>query len=499
MVAPATSSTLRKWLIPDIALVLAAITMLYCLISFGGMQQFFRDSDSGWHIRNGERVLASGQVPQTDPFSFSKPNGAWFAWEWLADCTMAKAHEWDGLRGVFLLYLGVLGLVTWLWVQLLWTVKTWFLVAAVSAWVMLTTSSIHWLARPHLYGWVFLLLVVILCERPSARLNWKTILLVFIGSILWANMHASFFLGTAIFALYAGEKWLRGDLAWKPLGVCALVSFAAGFINPYGWHVHQHIISYLQDKELLSRIGEFQTFNFHVDGAEALVVGLVLVAVGIGLSIEQGNFARGILCLVLFTGALRSARGLPLLVLVGLPLALSSICRAIENAKGLPSFVRDFANYNANLRKMDANFRGYALVPVLLVLFVITSRSALFSKPTGFPEGTYPVALSAQIEKLPEDARLFSTDKFGGYLIYRFDGRRKVFFDGRSDYYGANFFKDYLLIPEVKPGWEAQWNRWNFTHALVPKDSTLTEMLPVKGWRQIGKDETAILFEKGSQ
>ena len=27
------------------------------------------------------------------------------------------------------------------------------------------------------------------------------------------------------------------------------------------------------------------------------------------------------------------------------------------------------------------------------------------------------------------------TDKFGGYLIYRFEGRRKVFFDGRSDFY----------------------------------------------------------------
>ena len=151
MVAPASSSSLRKWLIPDIALVLSAITMLYCLTSFGGMQQMFRDSDSGWHIRNGERVLASGQLPQADPFSFSKPGEAWFAWEWLADCTMAKAHQWDGLRGVFFLYVGVLGLVSWLWFRLLWTVNTWFIVGAASTWVMLTTSNIHWLARPHLF------------------------------------------------------------------------------------------------------------------------------------------------------------------------------------------------------------------------------------------------------------------------------------------------------------------------------------------------------------
>ena len=187
MVASATSSPLRKWLIPDIALVLSAITMLYCLISFGGMQQLFRDSDTGWHIRNGERVLATGQVPQTEPYSFSKPGLAWFAWEWLADCTMAKAHRWDGLRGVFFLYLAVLGLVSWLWFRLLWTVNTWFIVAATSTWVMLTTTNIHWLARPHLFGWVFLLLVVILCERESAKLNSKSLALVFLGSVLWAT------------------------------------------------------------------------------------------------------------------------------------------------------------------------------------------------------------------------------------------------------------------------------------------------------------------------
>jgi hypothetical protein len=59
--------------------------------------------------------------------------------------------------------------------------------------------------------------------------------------------------------------------------------------------------------------------------------------------------------------------------------------------------------------------------------------------------------------------------------------------------------KDYLVIPEVKSGWEKQWNRWNFTHALVPVGSALADRLPLKGWREIGKDQTAILFEKGPQ
>ena len=45
---------------------------------------------------------------------------------------------------------------------------------------------------------------------------------------------------------------------------------------------------------------------------------------------------------------------------------------------------------------------------------------------------------------LPANARILAPDKYGGYLIYHFAGARKVFFDGRSDYYGSNYMKNYL-------------------------------------------------------
>ena len=84
------------------------------------------------------------------------------------------------------------------------------------------------------------------------------------------------------------------------------------------------------------------------------------------------------------------------------------------------------------------------------------------------------------------------------WMIYRFAGKRKVFFDGRSDYYGAQFMKDYLMLPDAKPGWEPYWKQWNFTHALIPKENSLAEVLPMKGWREMGRDESAILYEKGT-
>jgi hypothetical protein len=484
------SANLRRWLTPDISLVLSLIVMLYCLTSFDGMRTLFRDSDSGWHIINGQRVMATGMAPQAEPFSFSKPGGAWFAWEWLADVVMAWAHGWDGMRGVFFLYLFTLGAVTWLWFRLVWAQNVWFLLGVASTWLMLTTTNIHWLARPHLFSWVFLLLALLVAEHAPERLNWRWVVGVAVGGVLWANIHGSFFVGVLIFALYAGQAaWERSPKA-RAQAVFAGLTLAASFVNPYGWHVHEHIVNYLQDKELLSRVGEFQTFNFHTEGAEALVVAMVVAAAGISLNVMQGQYARGVLCLILFAGALRSARGLPMLALLALPLALGAICRVLE---GLP-WLDAVRVYNRNLRAMEAGFRGYLLMPLVAVGLLWLGRSALFPLPAGFPAAAFPVKLSEEVAKLGPEARIFSTDKFGGYLIYRFAGERKVFFDGRSDYYGAQFLKDYLLLPDGKPGWREQWARWGFTHALLPKEAALNEVLPMLGWTRVGSDEAGHLY-----
>jgi hypothetical protein len=497
---PQPENPWKRWLIPDLAFTLSTIMTIYCLTSFAGMQSFFRDSDAGWHIRNGEKIVATGAVPVREPYSFSKPGGDWYAWEWLADVTMGLAHRWDGARGVFFLYLAVLAVVARMWFELCWTCGVWFLPAVVGAWIMLTTSTIHWLARPHLYGWLFLLAAVLLAETASnKRKAWWMAGVAALG-VLWANMHASFFLGVAIFGLYACEAFVRRETHARTLALWAGLLAATSFVNPYGWRVHEHIVRYLGDTELLAKVGEFQSFNFHIEGAQAIVLAMLIAAAGAALNAIDGRWARAVLSAVLFVGALRSARGLPLVALVAVPMGLGAMCHAVRGARASGRWAewRDgFARYNDNLRLLDMRFRGWALAPIVFAALVFVGRSPLFSVPAGFQPDVYPVRLSDEIAKLPAAARLFSSDKFGGYLIYRFDGERKVFFDGRSDYYGAKFLNDYLLIPDAKPGWEAQWAKWNFTHALVPKDSAISLWLPVKGWKKIGEDKVALLYERG--
>jgi len=160
---------LPRLLLPDLSAVLTVATLYYCLFVFGAGERLFRDSDSGWHIRNGEWILAHHALPTSDPYSFSKEGQPWFAWEWGSDVLMGWAHRWDGLRGVAVVFAVAIALCTWLWCRLQLALGGDFFIAALLAPPFLTTASLHWLARPHVLSWVFLLAALWYAERTSAE------------------------------------------------------------------------------------------------------------------------------------------------------------------------------------------------------------------------------------------------------------------------------------------------------------------------------------------
>jgi hypothetical protein len=209
----------------------------------------------------------------------------------------------------------------------------------------------------------------------------------------------------------------------------------------------------------------------------------------------QRRLDRFLLAMLLIGWALRSARGLPIVALVLLPLANAAITRALHEAGGLQTGVRRaldrFLQYSANLRHLDAGVHGLFWAPVaVLAAFTLLPVGA-----TGFPPDQFPVAAAAH---LPPGARVLAPDKFGGYLIYRFAGERKVFFDGRSDLYGAEFLRRYGRLVQVRPGWEEELARHRFTHALLPNDYSLVPALAARGWKILYRDGTATLLAPGT-
>jgi hypothetical protein len=445
-----------RWWVPDLAMVAACVTLFYCVFLFQGYQKLFRDSDAGWHIRNGEAILATGTVPHTDPYSFTRAGRPWFAWEWLTDLITGALHRAGGLNAVALFYAAAIAFGVWLWFRLHWALGGNFLIACAMAPLLLSTCNIHWLARPHVLGWLFVLWAMFPAGLPATAAM----------TVLWANIHPSFFLGIL------GRAGLRPALLAKH----AAVILAAGLVNPYGPALYTHLYRYLTDSALLSRIGEFQSFDFHAEGTGQIIATVILGMIGGTLAFTQKRYHHFAIAVVITAMALRSARALPLCALILLPIA---------NAAIAPWCGKRFNRYAANLRALDAGCRGLWLAPVVLALVWMLMPKA------GFPSDQFPVAA---YDHIPPGARLFAPDKYGGYLIYRSNGAMKVFFDGRSDLYGAEFLKQYARLTQVRPGWQEIWNSYRFTHALLPIDYSLIPALEQLGWRVIYRDKTACLM-----
>jgi hypothetical protein len=505
----ATVGRVPQFLLPNLAVLLVVATLVYSLFVFGGGEQFFRDSDTGWHIRIGEWILDHQALPSTDPFSFSKGGQPWIEWEWGSDVLLGWAHRVDGLRGVTALIALAISACMWLCCRLAFVARGDFLLIALLAPPMITTVSLHWLARPHVFSWLFVVGAVWYAEVVPTRFRLPHLIAVAGLSALWANLHASFFLAPVIALIYAGSHFIR-PLLW-PLDQqeerararwfvwLAVAAVAGSLLNPYGWKLHAHVFSYLLQDDLTSRVAEFQSFNFHDKDATQVALTMGLATAGGIFALSQKKLAHFLLAALFLWSGLRSARVLPLVALVILPLANGAFTEALHRVRSLrPPLTRalDAAlSYSYRLRLIDQRVNGVGFCVLAVVASLLVLSSAAFSNGIGFSPSRFPVAAAQSVEKLPADARLVATDSYGGYLIYRFNGARKVFFDGRSDFYGVDFMKQYLVLISARPGWQDIVRSYHLTHALLPQDSALKAALEQAGWATLYKDDVATLLE----
>lgn len=497
------SAAWQRWIFPDLALVFAAVALFRCLLMFNGAGQSFTDSDTGWHIRTGERIIAGGGLPRTDPYSFARSGEPWFAWEWGADLIMGGLHMAGGLPLVAGFYGFAVALCAWLWMQLCWRAGGNFLLAAAAAPLALTAMMLHYHARPHIVGWVLLL-----CAVTYAESHRRSLVAVACASAFWANLHASFFLTPAVALIYAAGHALqpflwncqarREDAVWflKAAGV----SLAATLLNPYGIELHAHTIRFLLDGELLSQIAEFQSFNFHAPGAERIVILFAICAAGASSLLARRRLPQFLLSVLFLVLALRSARVIPLLACIVLPLSIGGITDVLRGAFGVNAALRRrldaFLRYGDNLRQFDARFNGATVAVIALCFALAFLRTPSAAARAQFSAATFPVVAAEAVQRLPMNARLLAPDFFGGYLIYRFNGERKVYVDGRSDFYGAEYMRQYLRLIEVRPGWLETVQRFEFTHVLLPNRYSLVPALEAAGWKRIYSDNVATLLEK---
>src|SRR5689334_3280753 len=137
----------------DVAFVLPAA---FLFLVMQGARTMLGDGDTGWHVRTGEWILQNGRIPRTDIFSYTMPGQPWFAWEWLWDLCFGWLHQRWGMAAVVAASLLVLCLTFALLFRLVRRkCGNDFLAIAVTA-LAAAGCSIHYLARPHLFSFLFI-------------------------------------------------------------------------------------------------------------------------------------------------------------------------------------------------------------------------------------------------------------------------------------------------------------------------------------------------------
>jgi hypothetical protein len=471
-------------------------------VLFGGPRLFNNDGDLGRHITIGNYILDTGTIPTHDIFSHTMYGERLVPHEWLAQVFFALAHRVMGLSGDVLLA-ALLGSLTILIIyEELIRRGTFRLVALFVSALVAVVSSIHWLARPHMFTFFLVALWAYGLEQFYKDEN-KRIWFFPLLMLIWVNTHGAFIAGFVILGAYLVDwSWEylqgRGTTAMgrhmgRQLLLVGVLSFAVTFINPSGWYLWGTSVGYVSNDFMTSHTVEYLSPDFHERDVWPFL--LMIVFALFALAQDRKVQVREALLLAGWTAmSLYSVRNLPLFAVVTAPTYAALIQAWVER---LLNRVRPASGP----RESENTLRGYVWVVAAIVFFgfVLWRGIPIDQKGTGnvFLPDKMPVPAVDWLEQNPQEGKIFNQFIWGGYLLYRMWPDEVVFIDGQTDFYGETLMREYIEVITLTDGWEAILARHDVSWMLIPRNEILARHLYTdEGWTVVYEDETAVIFRR---
>jgi hypothetical protein len=493
-----------SYIIPSIGQFLFLVLFFILTISPAG-KQMLADADTGYHIRAGEHILDTRTVPRHDLFSYHSPPLPWTAHEWLSEVVMALLHRAAGLTGVVVFFSFLIALTYSLLFRYIRVAGRNIVFDVLIVLLAVVSSQIHWLARPHVFSLLFMVVWWHLLDGHRNDRGGGLILLPPI-MFLWVNLHGGYLTGFILTGVYflgnligflrsRDEEKERAFRRTRSLGYVLIACLLVSLLNPYGYRILLFPFRLIMDSHIMANVIEFLSPNFHKPMPFKYLL-FLLVAV-LAISRKPLDLIDVALVLLFLNMALFAVRYIPLFAVVAAPIlsgqAESLLALAPENRWIV--FLRKRAGRIASI---DVRARGYGwpVAGVLLVLYLVAVGRIEFR----FDEKIKPVAAVEFLKTEPIDGRMYNDDEFGDYLIYAAHPRYKVFFDGRSDMYGTERFKEFQKIMGFGRGWESIVEKYDIRWFFIGSDSVLTRyLLERPEWRLIYSDDVANILVKNSE
>ncbi|PYX50519.1 MAG: hypothetical protein DMG79_05660, partial [Acidobacteria bacterium] len=349
---------------------------LFCILAFTSLSvRLLGDASIGWHIRIGQQILSTHAIPRVDSFSSTMAGQPWFAWEWLYDVVAGELEAALGLNGIVWLTAAAIATVFAWTFRLLIARGANLLVALVLVLLAVSASMIHFLARPHVFSWLFTLawFVVLDSSERNRSAGVKRLWFLPATMLVWVNVHGGFLIGFVLLAIFfVGAAWIwfttqenrieqslqkiaAGNRARNLLWV-GLASIAASLVNPYGWKLYRHIYSYLTNRFLMDHIDEFQSPNFHGVAQKCFLLLLLITLAVLARRGRELPMSAVLTALFAVYAGLYASRNIPvsslLLVLIVGPLTPA------------PEFIRRFSQ---RMTAIEVGLRGHVWPSLVIV------------------------------------------------------------------------------------------------------------------------------------
>jgi hypothetical protein len=513
-----------RWLFPSTTEV-CFLTLAFIMLFGRPSQRFFLDGDPGWHIRAGQYMIETRSIPHHDIFSFSMPNAWWVAYEWGTEVIFAALDRHFGLNGVALFVILLLTTTYSLLYHFLRRQGFSFSLSFPLLLFIILGSSFHWLARPHVVSYLFVVVFYFLLDRNvqgklSATKLWGLPFLM----IVWVNLHAGFIAGIILLGIFLAGLLLemvfavpeRRRLLQPPAGTLAKVSvatFAASLLNPNGVQLYAYLWRYFQTVHKLNPINELYSPSFQISFFQPFLVALIALIFLLRYSRYRTRVDEALTLAVWTALGLISLRNIPLMLLICAPIYARLLQGLHEPLRHIiSSLPRLFAKLEWLFNRiegtvaMDRNFdrRLLSSATLLLLLWIVAHQGMFWGSRVmnfRFLEDHFPVTAVESLKTHMPEGHVFNDWELGGFLIYYFYPHLKVFVDGRLDMYGEPFARQYANLihsPEGGDGnanWREVFARYQIQWVIIRPNNALRHVLDADPrWEKRFQGELCVIF-----
>ncbi|MBW1742198.1 MAG: hypothetical protein JRJ47_02050 [Deltaproteobacteria bacterium] len=494
------------------ALLIVLLTLLF-LVSY---RPIF-SNDIWLHLKVGELIAKSPfDLPETDSLTYTSLGRPWVLHEWLSQLLFFQVYDYAGFTGLrfFRSVVETLTLALFFFGTYRLTRRPIMSLAILLVIAYLLRTRVH--IRPEIFSHLFISLFFLAYFTMSEYKSWL-LFPVFLGLVLWANMHS--FMVLVIVILLVGlisrglvSTWPFRQAFAKPSGSkfkAAMLSMAtlAVFVTPHASKTLDYVLSgsqvardYIMEWQpifISLQRGPYATlrgaiaFPFLLKVLVLSVISLFLIGLLLSLLWKKSPrwpLDHALIGLAMTILALSAARFVWLLTI---PLVLTAHYFAMAIA----------TSDEASRRSVVPELIVWLLFWAGVFFWVGTARTTIpLNMHQTVEKDRYPASIADIMKEVSLKGRMFNPYGWGGYLLFYLYPDYQVFVDGRTVLHGAPLLRDHFAILHGNPGYQKLIDdKYQFDFIMLPKEYGMMNTLPNDSWILLFENYNSSLYLRRNQ